>query len=75
MEVQSDNSIDQKNNYALIKEFAVYGVTEDDMRQAEVGHKFEGNTILANKNVSQILEHTSKLVFPSGTYVNYYTGK
>lgn len=37
--------------------------------------KYEGSTLYANEKVSQILEHSSKLVFPSGTHVQYYSGK
>jgi len=45
------------------------------MEEKSIGDKLEGSTIFSNEYPSQVLEHTSKLVFPSGTTIEHYSGK
>ncbi len=37
--------------------------------------KSHGSTLASNANPSQILEHSAKLVFPSGTSIRRLTGR
>jgi len=57
----------------LIKEFSIYGIHENDLKTMKLN--IEGTTIVSSQNKSQILEHTSRLIFPSGIHVSYYSGK
>lgn len=50
-------------------------MAESDLAKPDCTKKYEGNTISSNCNPSQILEHTAKLVFPSGTHSKIITGK
>lgn len=71
----SDHSIDKHSLSSLLKEFAVYGIPESIIKTSKIDEKHEGSTVRCGHNNSQILEHTSKLVFPSGLGMETYEGK
>ena len=67
----SQNSIDDSVPPPLVKEWAVFGMSEEDImeragNQKDKGQRFAGSTLSSNYKPSQFVEHSSKLVFPSG---------
>lgn len=65
---------DSSHQLSLIKEYSIYGIHESDVISMKPVNMQE-NTIIASSNMTQILKHAAKLVFPSGNQVRYYNGK
>lgn len=53
--VDSDASIENLSAPTLLKEWAIYGISEEDLLQINECEKYEGTTIISNSNLSQIL--------------------
>ena len=73
--LDSDQSIADQAVPPLIKEWAIYGLGESLLEELSENDRKEANTLASNRHPSQILEHTSHLVFPSGTSVRKLSGK
>lgn len=53
--VDSDASIENVSTPTLLKEWAIYGISEEDLLQVNECEKYEGTAVISNSNPSQIL--------------------
>lgn len=71
----TDRSIDSQTAPPLIQEWAIYGLNELDFTLENKNSKLQPSILASNPQPSQILEHTARLVFPSGTSTRSLEGK
>jgi len=53
--VDSDASIENVSTTTLLKEWAIYGISEENLLQTDESEKYEGTTVISNANPSQIV--------------------
>lgn len=53
--VDSERSIENVSTPSLLKEWAIYGIAEDELLKVDENKKYEGSTVISNSTPSQIL--------------------